>query len=110
LPFAASFCKGADAADTRLTAVSSPVRTCVGCRERANKSELLRLVWTATGLRADLRQRELGRGAYLHPRADCLAEATRRRAIGRALRVDGVGTGDLERAVRGLIDDAASPT
>ena len=90
--------------------MSSPVRTCLGCRERANKSDLLRLVWTPLGLRADVRQRELGRGAYLHPRADCLAQAARRRAVGRALKVDGVTAGDLERAVIGLIDDAVLTT
>ena len=89
--------------------MSSPVRTCVGCREQANKSDLLRLVWSPTGLTADVRQRELGRGAYLHPRANCLAQAARRRVIGRALRVDGVTTGDLERAVKGLIDDVDLP-
>ena len=90
--------------------MSSPVRTCLGCRERANKSDLLRLVWTPLGLRADVRQRELGRGAYLHPRAGCLAQAARRRAVGRALKVDGVTAEDLERAVIGLIDDAVLTT
>jgi uncharacterized protein len=90
--------------------MSLPVRTCLGCRERANKSDLLRLVWTQLGLRADIRQQELGRGAYLHPRADCLAQAARRRAVGRALKVDGVTAGDLERAVIGLIDDAVLTT
>ena len=90
--------------------MSSPVRTCLGCRERVNKSDLLRLVWTSLGLRADVRQRELGRGAYLHPRADCLAQAARRRAVGRALKVDGVTAEDLERAVIGLIDDAVLTT
>jgi len=67
-------------------------------------------VWTSSGLRADVRQRELGRGAYLHTRADCLAQAARRRAIGRALKVDGLTAADLERAVMGLIDDAVLTT
>ena len=67
-------------------------------------------MWTSAGLRADVRQRELGRGAYLHPRANCLAQAARRRTIGRALKVNGVTTGDLERAVSGLIDDAVVTT
>ena len=90
--------------------MSLPVRTCLGCRERANKSDLLRLVWTPLGLRPDVPQRELGRGAYLHPRADCLAQAARGWAVGRALKVDGVTAGDLERAVIGLIDDAVLTT
>lgn len=62
---------------------------CVGCRDRAGKSELLRLVWRAPEVRLDPRQREPGRGAYLHPTLQCLDTAVRRRAVGRALRVPG---------------------
>jgi len=38
----------------------------------------------------DPRHRLLGRGAYLHRDPACLAKAERRRAFGRALRVDGI--------------------
>ena len=64
----------------------SPMRTCVGCRLRAEKSELVRIV--ATGGRAciDAAARMPGRGAYLHARASCLEAAIRRRALTRALR------------------------
>ncbi len=37
----------------------------------------------------DLRQRAPGRGAYLHPGPTCLAQAIRRRALPRALRLSG---------------------
>lgn len=70
-----------------------PVRTCVGCRERAAKQELLRVVARGSGddlvVVPDPEAREPGRGAYLHPRLPCLDLATRRRAFGRALRVHG---------------------
>jgi predicted RNA-binding protein YlxR (DUF448 family) len=69
--------------------VSQPVRTCVGCRRKAGKSELVRLVWQQACV-VDLAQREPGRGAYLHPGPACLALAVRRRSLGRALRVPGV--------------------
>jgi predicted RNA-binding protein YlxR (DUF448 family) len=69
--------------------VSSPVRTCIGCRRTAGKTELVRLVWQQ-GVVLDHRQAEPGRGAYLHPEAICLTQALRRRAVGRALRVTGV--------------------
>jgi predicted RNA-binding protein YlxR (DUF448 family) len=69
--------------------VNSPVRTCVGCRRQAAKSALVRLVWRQTVV-VDPVQREPGRGAYLHPGADCLALAVRRRSLGRALRVGGI--------------------
>ena len=69
--------------------MASPVRTCVGCRRRADKTELVRLVWQQSVV-VDRAQREPGRGAYLHPGPDCLALAVRRRSVGRALRVGGV--------------------
>nr|WP_153034545.1 YlxR family protein [Amycolatopsis sp. YIM 10] len=66
-----------------------PVRTCVGCRERASRGELLRVVAVEGRLIADERRRMPGRGAWVHPVADCLAKAERRRAFPRALRVPG---------------------
>src|SRR5436305_15294316 len=67
---------------------AEPVRTCVGCRNRAAKSELLRVVAVEGSLVPDPRGRLPGRGAHLHPDRDCLALAERRRAFGRALRLD----------------------
>jgi predicted RNA-binding protein YlxR (DUF448 family) len=71
-----------------------PVRTCVGCRRRAPATELLRLVVEqrpdgTAALRPDPGRRLPGRGASLHPSAECLALAERRRAFGRALRQTG---------------------
>jgi len=68
--------------------MAEPVRTCIGCRRQAGKSELVRLVWRQ-GVVPDLGQREPGRGAYLHRGRDCLARAVRRRAVARALHVAG---------------------
>lgn len=73
-----------------------PQRTCLGCRSKADKSELVRLVWQHDVV-IDIRQREPGRGAYLHPGADCLALAVRRRALGRALRVPGLDAAAFSR-------------
>ncbi|HEX4833121.1 MAG TPA: YlxR family protein [Trebonia sp.] len=66
-----------------------PVRTCVGCRERAVKSSLLRLVVSGDDVVPDRQARLPGRGAYLHPSLECLEKAQRRRALPRALRVTG---------------------
>ncbi|MGA2825421.1 MAG: YlxR family protein [Streptosporangiaceae bacterium] len=65
------------------------VRTCVGCRERAAKSSLLRLVAAGDLLVPDPRARLPGRGAYLHLSQECLELAQRRRAFPRALRARG---------------------
>ena len=66
-----------------------PVRTCVGCRERAAKSRLLRLVASGDDVIPDPQARMPGRGAYLHPSLECLELARRRRAFPRALRATG---------------------
>jgi len=66
-----------------------PQRTCIGCGLKRPQAELVRL---AVGSRPgtivlDRRRRLPGRGAYLCPRIQCLAEALRRRRVDRALRV-----------------------
>src|SRR6516162_2532692 len=68
---------------------SFPVRTCVGCKERAAKSSLLRLVVAGDDIVPDPQARQPGRGAYLHPSLACFELAQRRRAFPRALRVPG---------------------
>src|SRR5258707_2424577 len=68
---------------------SIPVRTCVGCREQAVKSSLLRLVASGDDVIPDPQARLPGRGAYLHPSLECLELARRRRAFPRALRATG---------------------
>jgi len=65
------------------------VRTCVGCRQRAITSELLRVVVVDGNLVPDQRRRLPGRGASVHPDLACLDLADRRRAFSRALRVTG---------------------
>src|SRR5487761_357177 len=67
----------------------NPVRTCVGCKARAAKSSLLRLVMAGDGIVPDPQARQPGRGAYLHPSLACFELAQRRRVFSRALRVQG---------------------
>ncbi|MFF3207276.1 YlxR family protein [Streptomyces sp. NPDC002962] len=66
-----------------------PERTCVGCRERAAKTELLRIVAIKDACVPDPRGTLPGRGAYVHPAPVCLDQAVRRRAFTRALRAPG---------------------
>ncbi|HEY2672671.1 MAG TPA: YlxR family protein [Rugosimonospora sp.] len=91
-----------------------PVRTCVGCRERASTSELLRVVATesvdgVTVLEPDPTRVRPGRGAHLHPDSACLALAERRRAFGRALRVAGVTDAGALWELLGKPDGGAPP-
>ncbi|MFF3321108.1 YlxR family protein [Streptomyces sp. NPDC002889] len=77
-----------------------PERTCVGCRERAAKSDLLRIVVIEDVCVLDDRGTLPGRGAYVHPALVCLDLAVRRRAFPRAFRVQGpLETAALRRYV-----------
>ncbi|WP_265447427.1 YlxR family protein [Flexivirga meconopsidis] len=91
------------------------LRTCVGCRARDERSALLRVVAldgnasttqdvSSVELVPDERGRLPGRGAWLHPCADCLDLADRRRAFPRALRL--TSPVDVSR-VRGWISQHA---
>ncbi|HON73724.1 MAG: YlxR family protein [Candidatus Lutibacillus vidarii] len=83
-----------DRSGLRATAPHSPSRTCVGCRRADSRSALLRVVAAldqsgTASVVPDVRGRLPGRGAWLHPTLECLEHARRRRAFGRALRVQG---------------------
>ncbi|HEX6473161.1 MAG TPA: YlxR family protein [Streptosporangiaceae bacterium] len=68
---------------------AAPLRTCVGCRVRAAKSDLLRLVVVEGSVIPDPGGRLPGRGASLHPDLGCLEMGERRRAFPRAFRQAG---------------------
>ena len=92
-----------------------PVRTCIGCRKRASRRELLRV--TAGSDRngqpavvPDPDGTAPGRGAHLHPTTACYDLAVRRKAFARALRTQ--GTAGLSSAPVGefLSSQAPNPT
>lgn len=64
-----------------------PVRTCVGCRQRANRPELIRVVAQNNQLVIDHSKSLSGRGAWIHPSSDCLEQAITRKVFHRALRL-----------------------
>lgn len=78
------------------------VRTCVGCRTRAPRSDLLRVVVRDSQLVLDERAVLPGRGAWVHPADACVSAALRRRAFVRALRVSGpLDTQTIEKRLNG---------
>lgn len=62
-------------------------RTCVGCRQRSQRADLLRVVSKSNVLAFDPNKTMPGRGAWIHPSSDCLTLAIQRHAFGRALRL-----------------------
>ncbi|MGQ4512683.1 DUF448 domain-containing protein [Streptomyces sp. DW26H14] len=92
----------------RTSARACPERTCVGCRERAAKNDLLRIVVIAGQCVPDQRGTLPGRGAYVHPALGCLDLAVRRRAFPRAFRVQGpLDTAQLRGAVEAITERTA---
>ena len=63
-----------------------PVRTCVGCRQRGNRADLIRIVNNQGFLRDDTQKSLSGRGSWLHPSSKCLETAVERSAFARALK------------------------
>jgi predicted RNA-binding protein YlxR (DUF448 family) len=65
-----------------------PQRQCMGCRERKEKRELIRVVRAPDGgVSLDFRGKAPGRGAYICPDAACLKKAIRSKALERSLEV-----------------------
>ena len=63
-----------------------PQRQCMGCRERKNKRDLIRVVRSPEGaVSLDFSGKAAGRGAYLCPDPDCLKRAIRSKALERSL-------------------------
>ncbi|WP_226829380.1 YlxR family protein [Brevibacterium sp. HMSC07C04] len=61
---------------------------CIGCRARAPQNDLLRLVLQTEPLRIAVDEdRALpGRGAWIHPQADCLEKAVKKSAFAAAFK------------------------
>jgi len=68
-------------------------RTCIGCRRVAEPAELVRVARRPDGS-IGVGRAEPGRGAWLCPDVSCFEMAVRRRAFGRALRIE-IGADEL---------------
>ena len=65
-----------------------PQRQCMGCRERKEKRQLIRVVRGTDGnVSLDFGGKMNGRGAYLCPNPECLKKAIRAKALDRSLEV-----------------------
>ena len=65
----------------------APVRSCIGCGEKRDKKELIRIVCTPDGeYRVDPGGKMSGRGAYICRSTACLEKALKSKALARAFR------------------------
>jgi predicted RNA-binding protein YlxR (DUF448 family) len=64
-----------------------PERTCIACRQKRPKWELIRIVRTVTGgLEIDLRGKKTGRGAYLCKQQECWEIGLKKKKLAQALK------------------------
>lgn len=64
----------------------TPMRTCSGCNEKKEKSELVRIVRSPDGeISLDLTGKKSGRGAYLCNNPQCLEKAKKAKRLERSL-------------------------
>ena len=69
-----------------MTPRKVPLRRCMGCNESKPKKELVRVVRAPDGtVSLDLVGKKPGRGAYVCPKAACLAKARKAKRFERAL-------------------------
>ncbi len=65
-----------------------PARQCVGCGERKEKKELIRIIRTPEAeIEIDLTGKKNGRGAYICNSTGCLALARKKKSLERSLKV-----------------------
>lgn len=66
-----------------------PVRTCIGCKCKKPKKELIRIIRTPEGkIEIDKTGKKSGRGAYLCSNVKCLDIAFRENSLNRSLKQD----------------------
>ena len=66
-----------------------PQRQCMGCRERKDKRDMIRVVRAPSGtVGLDFSGKAQGRGAYICPNPECLKKARKSKSLDRALEVE----------------------
>ena len=66
-----------------------PMRQCMGCRERREKRQMIRVVRGTDGyVGLDFSGKLNGRGAYICPNIECLKKARKSKALDRSLEVE----------------------
>lgn len=81
-----------------------PQRTCVGCNEKKDKTELIRIVKSSDGeISVDKVGKKPGRGAYICDNSNCLEKVIKSKRLSKVLEAE--ITGDVYEYLRGVIVD-----
>jgi predicted RNA-binding protein YlxR (DUF448 family) len=66
-----------------------PIRTCIGCKGKKTKKEMIRIIRTPDGkIEIDKTGKKSGRGAYLCGNVKCLDIAFRENSLNKSLKQD----------------------
>ena len=66
-----------------------PIRTCLGCYNKKNKSDLLRIVKTSDGeIKIDITGKSEGRGSYICHDIECLEKIIKSRRLNKVLKMN----------------------
>lgn len=83
------------------------VRTCIGCRDKACRNELLRVVACNDGtVYPDPQASMQGRGAWIHPCSKCVAQAVKTSQFARAFKRPIANTGAVVAYVSDFVRSA----
>ena len=81
-----------------------PQRTCVGCNEKKDKTELIRIVRDSNGeISLDKTGKKPGRGAYICDNSNCLERLIKSKRLSKVLEVE--ISNDVYEYLRGVIID-----
>jgi hypothetical protein len=79
-----------------------PQRTCMGCNEKKDKKELIRVVKSSDGqINIDKTGKMPGRGAYICDKEECLQKAIKTKRLERVLETQ--FDNDIYEKIRGVI-------
>lgn len=81
-----------------------PQRTCIGCNEKKDKTELIRIVKSPEGeISVDKTGKKPGRGAYICDNGNCLEKVIKSKRLSKVLETE--VTSDVYEYLRGVIVD-----
>lgn len=80
-----------------------PIRTCLGCYNKKNKSELLRIVRTSDcDIKVDTTGKSEGRGSYICYDIECLEKLIKSRRLNKVLKMN--ITEEIYQEIRKVIE------
>lgn len=81
-----------------------PQRTCVGCNEKKEKKELIRIVVNKENkIKVDKTGKQDGRGTYICNNINCLEKAIKAKKIQRALKIENIPN-DIYEDIKNIIN------